>query len=50
VASLLTVAKTVMCCTVCMMFLLLPGYSGHTTRRGAKVRCSQVAGKARVAK
>src|ERR1039458_647118 len=43
VAELLTVPKRVMVCLICMVFLLLPGYSGHTSRRGAKVRCSQVA-------
>jgi hypothetical protein len=39
VAELLTVPKKVM---VCMVFLLLPGQSGHIPK-GAKVRCSQVA-------
>src|ERR1035441_11032358 len=43
VAELLTVPKRVMDCLICMVFLLLPGYSGHKSRRGAKVRCSQVA-------
>jgi hypothetical protein len=31
----------VMVCCVCMVFLLLPGQSGHIPK-GAKVRCSQV--------
>src|ERR1039458_5290113 len=43
VAELLTVPKRVMVCLICMVFLLLPGYPGHKSRRGAKVRCSQVA-------
>ncbi len=47
VAGLLTVPKRVMVCWVCMVFLLLPGHSGHTSRRGAKVRCSQVAAQPR---
>lgn len=42
VAELLTVPKKVMVCWVCMLFLLLPGQSGHIPK-GAKVRCSQVA-------
>jgi hypothetical protein len=42
VAELLTVPKRVMVCWVCMVFLLLPGQSGHIPK-GAKVRCSQVA-------
>jgi hypothetical protein len=42
VAELLTVPKKVMVCWVCMVFLLLPGQSGHIPK-GAKVRCSQVA-------
>jgi hypothetical protein len=42
VAELLTVPKRVMVCWVCMVFLLLPGQSGHFPA-GAKVRCSQVA-------
>ena len=41
-AELLTVPKRVMVCCVCMVFLLLPGQSGHIPK-GAKVRCSQVA-------
>jgi hypothetical protein len=36
VAELLTVPKRVMVCWVCMVLLLLPGHSGHTSRRGAK--------------
>src|ERR1035441_8813004 len=36
VAELLTVPKRVMVCCVCMVFLLLPGYSGHKSRRGAR--------------
>jgi Putative DNA-binding domain len=32
VAELLTVPKKVMVCLICMVFLLLPGYSGHTSR------------------
>jgi hypothetical protein len=42
VAELLTVPKRVTVCCVCMVFLLLPGQSGHIPK-GAKVRCSQVA-------
>jgi hypothetical protein len=33
-----------------MLFLLVPGHSGHTARRVAEVRCSQVAAESRVAK
>jgi hypothetical protein len=43
---LLTVPKRVMVCWVCMVFLLLPGQSGHIPK-GAKVRCSQVAAQPR---
>jgi hypothetical protein len=46
VAELLTVPKKVMVCRVCMVFLLLPGQSGHIPK-GAKVRCSQVAAQPR---
>jgi hypothetical protein len=46
VAELLTVPKKVMVCWVCMVFLLLPGQSGHIPK-GAKVRCSQVAAQPR---
>ena len=46
-AGLLTVPKRVMVLRVCMLFLLVPGHSGHTARRVAKVRCSQVAAKPR---
>jgi len=35
VAELLTVPKRVTVCCVCMMFLLLPGQSGHIPK-GAK--------------
>ena len=36
VAELLTVLKRVMACWICMVFLLLPGHSGHIPK-GAEV-------------